>query len=130
MNVGYPKKIFIVHTFLWKNVFLIDPNIPSKYKVLPLRLLRIYKAHIPLKTRLCWVPNANEINTKKHEMYTANARNLRLGPNATCILLTCVWRRGFSHSNTKLWRWGSKLTPGPNANGFASQWNIGLKYNK
>ena len=26
----------------------------------------------------------------------------------------------------KLWRWGSKPTPGPNANGFASQWNIGI----
>ena len=29
--------------------------------------------------------------------------------------------------NSKLWRWGSKPTPGPNANGFAPQWNIGLK---
>ena len=28
--------------------------------------------------------------------------------------------------NAKLWRWGSKPMPGPNANGFASQWNIGL----
>ena len=28
--------------------------------------------------------------------------------------------------NAKLWRWGSKQTPGPNANGFAPQWNIGL----
>ena len=28
--------------------------------------------------------------------------------------------------NEKLWRWGSKPTPVPNANGFASQWNIGL----
>ena len=26
----------------------------------------------------------------------------------------------------KLWRWGSKPTPGPNANGFTSQWNIGF----
>ena len=25
----------------------------------------------------------------------------------------------------KLWRWGSKPTRGPNANGFALQWNIG-----
>ena len=30
--------------------------------------------------------------------------------------------------NTKLWRWGSKLTQGPNANGFASQWNIGCRF--
>ena len=26
-----------------------------------------------------------------------------------------------------MWGWGSKPTPVPNANGFASQWNIGLK---
>ena len=30
-------------------------------------------------------------------------------------------------SNAKLWHWGSKPTQGPNANGFASQWNIGLQ---
>ena len=29
--------------------------------------------------------------------------------------------------NTKLWCWGSKPMPGPNANGFASQWNIGFR---
>ena len=29
--------------------------------------------------------------------------------------------------NAKLWHWGSKPMPGPNANGFASQWNIGLR---
>ena len=29
--------------------------------------------------------------------------------------------------NAKLW-WGSKPTPGPNVNGFASQWNIGFNY--
>ena len=28
--------------------------------------------------------------------------------------------------NTKLWLWGPKPTPGPNANGFMSQWNIGF----
>ena len=48
------------------------------------------KAHIPLKTHLRWVPKANEINTKKHEMYVANARHLSLGPNATYIPLTCI----------------------------------------
>ena len=30
----------------------------------------------------------------------------------------------------KLWRWGSKPMQGPNTNGFASQWNIGLYYIK
>ena len=29
---------------------------------------------------------------------------------------------------TKLWHWGSKPTPGPNANGFALQGNIGFKF--
>ena len=47
-------------------------------------------------------------------MYMANARNLRLGPNATYIPLTCVG--GFALGDAKI----------PNANGFASQWNIGF----
>ena len=37
---------------------------------------------------------------------------------------------GYQHvgiSNGKLWCWGSETTPGPNANGFASQWNIGFR---
>ena len=29
--------------------------------------------------------------------------------------------------NAKLWRWGSEPMPGPNTNGFASQWNIYFK---
>ena len=33
----------------------------------------------------------------------------------------------FALGDTKVWHWGSKPTPGPNANGFASQWNIGLR---
>ena len=37
-----------------------------------------------------WPPNANEINTKKNEMYMANANILRLEPNATYIPLTRV----------------------------------------
>ena len=31
----------------------------------------------------------------------------------------------FALGDAKVWRWGSKLTPDPNAKGFASQWNIG-----
>ena len=60
-----------------------------------------------------------------------NAKILRLEPNATYIPLTrvgvCVFR--YQHvgtGNAKLWRWGSKTTPVPNANGFGSQWSIGL----
>ena len=37
---------------------------------------------------------------------------------------------GYQHVgsfNVKLWCRGSKPTRGPNANGFASQWNIGLR---
>ena len=33
----------------------------------------------------------------------------------------------FALGDAKVWHWGSKPTPGPNANGFASQWNIGLR---
>ena len=38
-----------------------------------------------------------------------------------------VYNQHVGIGNAKLWRWGSKPTPVPNANGFASQWNIGLK---
>ena len=89
-------------------------------------------------------------STQKYEMYMPNARNVRLGPNATYIPLTCVgglhwgntnFRSGvggnanfrifrYQHvsiPNIKLWRWGSKPTPGSDANGFASHWTIGFK---
>ena len=32
----------------------------------------------------------------------------------------------FALGDAKVWRWGSKPTPVPNANGFALQWNIGF----
>ena len=32
--------------------------------------------------------------------------------------------------NAKSSRWGSNPKPGPNASGFASQWNIGFRYGK
>ena len=48
------------------------------------------KAHIPLEWGSRWLPNANEINTKKKEMYMVNARNLHLGPNTTYIPLTQI----------------------------------------
>ena len=83
-------------------------------------------------------------------MYRATPEILHKGPNATYIPLAsmgfCVggnsnfmFRVGgnanfsvFSYQhvgipNAKLWRCGSKPTPGPNANGYASQWNIGFK---
>ena len=82
-------------------------------------------------------------------MYIANARNLRLGPNQPLFhglaLGFCIGAKanfkicvgGYANfsvficqhvgiANAKLWHWGFKPTPGPNANGFASQWNIGL----
>ena len=36
-------------------------------------------------------PTRMKSTQKKKEKYMANARNLRLGPNATYIPLTCVW---------------------------------------
>ena len=65
----------------------------------------------------------------------ANAKILRLVPNATYIPLTRVGdfalgdvkkKRHPTLGNAKVWRWRSKPTPVPNANGFASQWNIGF----
>ena len=50
----------------------------------------VYGAHIPLKTG----PNANE--TKKKEMYMANANILHWVLNATYIPLTGIG----------VWRWG------------------------
>ena len=47
-------------------------------------------------------------------MYMPNARILHLEPNVTYIPLTCVGVL----PNAKV----------PNANGFASQWNIGLNF--
>ena len=70
-------------------------------------------------------------STQKNEMYMANARNLHLGPNATYIPLTRIagfpvtQRKRYQHvgiGNAKVWP-----LPVPNANGFASQWNIGLR---
>ena len=73
---------------------------------------------------------------KKHEMYMANAKILRLEPNVTYIPLTrvvvlrwvkrkiCVTQQkryrhvSFALGNAKVWRWGSKPTPAPNANGL------------
>ena len=89
-------------------------------------------------------------STQKHEVYMANAKILRLEPNATYIPLIRVrvlrwvmpilkFALGVTHissvfryqhvgiGNAKLWHWRSKPTPVPNANGFAWQWNIGLK---
>ena len=62
-----------------------------------------------------------------------NARILHLGPNATYIPLTCVWVLRWVTQCFCVLRyqivcigWGPNPTPGPNASGFASQWNIGL----
>ena len=57
----------------------------------------------------------------------ANVLGFRVG--VTQILKFAYWDNanfsvfGYQHvgiSKAKLWRWGSKPTPGPNANGFAS----------
>ena len=89
-----------------------------------------------------WVPNANEIYTKKHEMYMANASILRWDPTQ---LYSTDWRCGLALGKTqvlalgnakiyqhvgiasaKFWRRGHCPTPTPDARYFTSQWNIGL----
>ena len=91
--------------------------------------------------------------THKEKMYMANAQILHWGPNATYIPLTRVggcsggntnFRFGVGSnanfsvfrdqhvciSNVNLWHWGSEPTRGPNTNGFALQWNIGLRLHR
>ena len=86
-------------------------------------------------------------STQKTWNVHGQRQNFALGPNATYIPLACVWVSqilgfasgvfvfldtnmlvSFGLGDAKVWRWGSKPTPVPNANGFASQWNIGLTY--
>ena len=85
-------------------------------------------------------------STQKHEMYMANAKILRLEPNATYIPLTCVWVSRWGNANfrfgigcfrvfryqhvgipnAKFSHWGCYPTPDPNTKSFVSQWNIGF----
>ena len=48
---------------------------------------------------------------------------LKVTPKYTDMLVMVY----FALCDAKVWRWGSKPTPVPNANSFASQWNIGLR---
>ena len=64
-------------------------------------------------------------STQKNEMYMANARNLR---HLTQEIPTCWYF--FALGNTKALSFALGDTKLPNANGFASQWNIGFKFPK
>ena len=73
-------------------------------------------------------------------MYMANAKVLRLVPNATYIPLTRVGGFAspnardtnmlvfFALGNAKVLSFALGDAKVPNGNGFASQWNIGLKH--
>ena len=70
----------------------------------------------------------------------ANAKVLRLVPNATYIPLACVWVSQllrhltkiyhmlvyFALGNAKFWCWVPCPTPTPDVRYFTSQWNIGF----
>ena len=105
------------------------------------------KACIPLDIAFGLGTQHYQKRDKQHQIYMANASPSRWGPNATYIPPTRVGGNAkfsvpigdnanfsvfrYQHvgiPNVELWRWGSKPTPGPNANGFASQWNIGLTH--
>ena len=70
---------------------------------------------------------------KKPEMYMANAKNLRLGPNATYNFSNDL-RWVFVLGDAKNLRKDTNMlvyfalgnAKVPNANGFVSQWNIGF----
>ena len=79
------------------------------------------------KLGLRWLPNANEINTKKHAMYMANAKKLCLVPNTTYIPLTRVGvfiGLPNAKDTNMLVSFALGDAKVPNANGCASQWNI------
>ena len=50
--------------------------------------------------------------------------SVRVGGNAN---FSAFRYQHVSIPNVKLWHWGSKPMPGPNANGFALWWNLGFK---
>ena len=93
--------------------------------------------HCKLGSR--WLPNANKMSTNNMKciwpmrkfcvgdptrpIFHWLALGLCVGGNANFIIFKYQY---VGISNAKLWRWRSKPMPGPNANSFASQWNIGL----
>ena len=111
--------------------------------------IRIQKPVFHWKSRLRWLPYANEIDTNNMKC-TCPTPAPHIGDPKPFIfyvlaLGVCVGSNvnfsiGVGHDenfgicryqhvgipNAKLWHWGSKPTRGQNANGFASQWNIGL----
>ena len=78
-------------------------------------------------------------------MYMANTKNVALGLQRNLYSTDSRWglawgvtqflglalgesqMLAFLDTKAKVWHWWSKPTPGPNANGFASQ-NIGLRH--
>ena len=99
---------------------------------------------------LHWQPNANEINIKDMACTWATPAScigdptppilhlltLGVGVGGNATFSVCVGSNTnfsifrYQHvgiPNAKLWRLGSKSMPGPNVNGFVSQWNIGVK---
>ena len=72
-----------------------------------------------------------KLTQKRKEMYMANARILRLGPDTTFITLGAL---RWGNANFSVFRYQCKILPwvaeamqGPNASVFASQWIIGLE---
>ena len=92
----------------------------------------------------CWVPNANEIYTKKmkctwptpvfcigtqHNLYSTDWRQGLASAKTQILALGNA--KIYQHvgiSKAKFWRVGHCPTPTPDARYFASQWNIGLYF--
>ena len=71
-----------------------------------------------------WGPNATYFHLLALGVGVGGNTNFRVcvGGNANFSIFRY---QHLGSPNAKLWRWGSKPTQGLNANGFASQWNIG-----
>ena len=116
------------------NVFMIRYPICTKLTTLIIRKLKPIFHWI---LSLHWLTNGNEMDTNNMKS-TWPTPAPRVGDPMRPIfhLLALVFMLGVTQilvfldtnmlvsPNTKLWRWGSKPMRGPNANGFASQWNI------
>ena len=101
--------------------------------------LLLLKSILHWKLRSHWLTNANEMDTNNMKsrwptpapcvgdptppIFHLLALGVGVGGNANFSVFRYQY---VGITNAKLWRWGSKPTRGPNANGFVSQWNIGL----
>ena len=119
----------VLPNFSKKNIGVLKNEIVSTKK-----LFSYCIAHIPLKKKCTWPKREFCVGDPTQPIFHWLALGFCIGGNAN-FMSRVGSNANFSFfryqhvgiPKAKLWSWGSKPTRGPNANGFASQWNIGLK---